>query len=123
MIRIALTALAVVSVAALSAVTPADAGTRRHLRSASPEAAGAHPKSDYYRGRAQVRGYVKRRGGYSYTKEDTINTYGDARGRFGAANSLRDPSMDTQTRSGPFDHGFFFNSPVGPRGGDSPYMH
>jgi hypothetical protein len=34
---------------------------------------------------------------YSYSKEDTINTYGDARGRSVAANSLRGPSLDTQT--------------------------
>ncbi|MCB1514663.1 MAG: hypothetical protein H6876_04260 [Hyphomicrobiaceae bacterium] len=117
MMRSVLAALVAVSVAALSAAAPADAG--RYSRSDD----GAHPKSSYYRGKAEVRGYVKRRGGYSYNKEDTINTYGDARGRFGAANSLRDPSLDTQTRSGPFDHGFFFNSPAARHGGDSPYMN
>lgn len=120
MMRISLAVLAAISVAAVSVATPADAG-RRHYRSV--EGGGAHPKSDYYRGKAEVRGYVQRRGGYSYAKADTINTYGDSRGRFGASNSLRDPSMDTQTRSGPFDHGFFFNSPSGAIGGDSPYMH
>ena len=120
MMRYVLAAAVALSVAGFSAVAPADAG--RYSRSGSAEG-GAHPKSSYYRGKAEVRGYVKRRGGYSYSKEDTINTYGDARGRFGAANSLRDPSLDTQTRSGPFDHGFFFNSPMGPRGGDSPYMN
>ena len=120
MMRIVLAAALAVSVAALPAAGPAEAG--RYGRSASPDG-GAHAKSGYYRGKSEVRGYVKRRGGYSYSKEDTINTYGDARGRFGAANSLRDPSMDTQTRSGPFDHGFFFNSPMGPIGGDSPYMN
>ena len=118
--RFALAAIAALSVAAVSLATPADAGGR-YGRSA--DNGGAHPKSNYYRGKSEVRGYVRRRGGYSYSKEDTINTYGDARGRFGAANSLRDPSMDTQTRSGPFDHGFFFNSPSGARGGDAPYMN
>lgn len=121
MIRSALAAISAVLVAAVALPAPSDAGFRRHYRQADGD--GAHPKSGYYRGRSEVRGYVKRRGGYSYSKEDTINTYGDSRGRFGAANSLRDPSMDTQTRSGPFDHGYFFNTPTGPLGGDSPYMH
>lgn len=120
MMRFLLAATIAVSVAALSVAGPAEAG--RYSRFASSDG-GAHPKSSYYRGKPQVRGYVKRRGGYSYSKEDTINTYGDSRGRFGAANSLRDPSMDTQTRSGPFDHGFFFNAPKGSYGGDAPYMN
>jgi hypothetical protein len=64
-----------------------------------------------------------RRGGYSYSAEDTINTYGDSRSKYGAATSLRDPMLDRQTLSGPFDHGFFFDSGVAPRGGDSPYMN
>ncbi|HRY07636.1 MAG TPA: hypothetical protein P5114_10990 [Hyphomicrobiaceae bacterium] len=120
MIRYVLTAAIAVSVVALAAAVPAEAG--RYSRHTGVER-GAHAKSHYYRRKPQVRGYVKRRGGYSYTKEDTINTYGDARGRFGAANSLRDPSMDTQTRSGPFDHGFFFNTPRGSFGADAPYMN
>lgn len=120
MMRI-LTLAAAAMLAVSFSANDADAGGRHHRGAA--DGSGAHPKSSYYRGRPEVRGYVKRRGGYSYSKEDTINTYGDARGRFGAANSLRDPSMDTQTRSGPFDHGFFFNSPMGARGGDSPYMN
>jgi hypothetical protein len=66
---------------------------------------------------------VERRGGYSYNQADTINTYGDARGRFGRSDSLRDPSIDRQTNFGPFDHGFFFDSGVGPRGGNSPYLN
>lgn len=78
-----------------------------------------------YRGKsgAKVRGYTARRGGYSYTYADSINTYGDARSRYGSTQSFRDPSTDRQTKAGPFDHGFFFDSGVAPRGGDSPYMH
>lgn len=121
--RVFLAAVAAVSLVSLGSATGADAGSRHHARSAAATDGGAHPKSSYYRRGPQVRGYVKRRGGYSYTKEDTINTYGDSRGRFGAANSLRDPSLDTQTRAGPFDHGFFFNTPMGRNGGDSPYMN
>jgi hypothetical protein len=64
----------------------------------------------------------ERRGGYSYSQADSINTYGDNRGRFGSANSLRDPTLDQQTNFGPFDHGFFFNSGMGLHGGDSPYL-
>jgi hypothetical protein len=73
---------------------------------------------------AKVRGKSSnaRRGGYSYNQADSINTYGDSRGRFGSANSLRDPSMDRQTNSGPFDHGFFYSSGMGLHGGDSPYL-
>ncbi len=122
MIRVLLAVVAAVSLISFGSVGSADAGGRYHARSAA-EDGGAHAKSSYYRRGPQVRGYVKRRGGYSYTKEDTINTYGDSRGRFGAANSLRDPSLDMQTRAGPFDHGFFFNTPMGRNGGDSPYMN
>jgi hypothetical protein len=72
---------------------------------------------------AKVRGYTQRRGSYSYSYEDSINTYGDARGSYGRADSLRDRLIDRQTNSGPFDHGFFFDSGIAPRGGDSPYMN
>lgn len=82
-----------------------------------------HPKSSYYRGGPQVRGYVARRGGYSYSPEDSINTYGDSRSKYGTASSLRDPSLDRQTTSGPFDHGFFFDSGTSFRGGEAPYMN
>ncbi|MBS0240739.1 MAG: hypothetical protein JSS20_01090 [Proteobacteria bacterium] len=71
----------------------------------------------------QVRGYVSRRGGYSYSYSDTINTYGDSRNRYGATQSFRDPMLDRQTTAGPFDDGFFFESGIAPRGGNSPYMN
>ena len=64
-----------------------------------------------------------KKGGYSYSPEDTINTYGDARTKYGSTSSLRDPKIDRQTNSGPFDHGFFFDSAMGRNGGDSPYMN
>lgn len=82
----------------------------------------AHKKSSYYRG-TRVKGYVQRRGGYSYSKADTINTYGDSRAKDGSAGNVRDPGLDRQTNAGPFDHGFFFDSAIAPRGGDSPYMN
>lgn len=65
---------------------------------------------------------AKKRGGYSYDQADVINTYGDSRGRYGSADSLRDPQLGRQTEGGPFDHGFFFDSGVNRNGGDAPYM-
>ena len=69
------------------------------------------------------KGHSQQRGGYSYDYADSINTYGDSRSKYGGASSLRDPNLDRQTNAGPFDHGFFFDSGIGERGGDSPYMH
>jgi len=97
--------------------------------SAGPMAASAieKPSSHFQfagqKSGAKVKGYTERRGGYSYNQADSINTYGDSRSRYGNASSLRDPRLDTQTTAGPFDHGFFFDSGTGPRGGDSPYMN
>ncbi len=71
----------------------------------------------------QVRGFVARRGGYSYSYADSVNTYGDSRSVYGGTQMFRNFMYDRQTTSGPFDHGFFFDSGVLPRGGDSPYMH
>lgn len=72
---------------------------------------------------ARVKGYSERRGGYSYAYPDSINTYGDSRSKYGGTSVYRDPMLDRQTNAGPFDHGFFFDSGLGPRGGDSPYMN
>lgn len=110
---------ALLGLTALASAAPVEAGKRAW----SGYDRGAHPKSSYYRSAPQVRGYVAPRGGYSYVYEDAINTYGDARGRFGSANSLRDPGLGRQTPGGPFDHGFFFDSGIAPHGGQSPYMH
>jgi hypothetical protein len=71
----------------------------------------------------RVGGYMGRRGGYSYAAEDVVNTYGQTRALFGSINSYRDRYVDRQTSSGPFDHGFFFDSGIAPRGGDSPYLN
>ena len=87
--------------------------------------ADAGHKKGGYRNGPQVKGYVERRGGYSYSYADSINTYGDSRSIYGGASVYRDSSLDRQTNSGPFDHGFFFDSGVGGGGygGESPYMH
>ena len=71
------------------------------------------------------KGKTVKRGGYSYSQAQSINTYGDGRGKYGSANSLRDPSLDKQTNAGPFDHGFFYETGIGPgqHGGNAPFLH
>lgn len=86
-------------------------------------AAQAGGKSREYRNGPQVKGYAERRGGYSYSYADSVNTYGNSRSKFGGASVYRDPNLDRQTDAGPFDHGFFFDSGRGSHGGDSPYMN
>lgn len=98
--------LAALLAAGLS-VAAAEAGERSSDRGASS---------------ARVKGYTARRGGYSYTYPDTINTYGDSRTRYGSVNAYRDPSIDRQSQGGPFDHGFFFDSARGAYGSQSPYL-
>jgi hypothetical protein len=76
----------------------------------------AHPKSGYHRKKSplQVTIYGRRIGGYSYRWRDVINTYG----------SSPPPYLDvSQSPGGPFDSGFFFDSAIRPRGGNSPYLH
>jgi hypothetical protein len=86
--------------------------------------AGAHSKSSTYRRGPQVRGFVQRRGGYSYGSDDTINTTGPGRGLFSSTNAYRNYQVDRQTGGGPFDHGFFFDGGgIAPRGGNSPYIN
>ena len=84
-----------------------------------------HPKSAYYRRRGvkpQVRGYVARRGGYSYSYADSINTYGSSRTLYGGTLLYHDTLRERQSPGGPFDHGFFFDSAITRNGGEAPYM-
>ena len=107
----------------LGTAPDAQAKSRKYRSNSSSGQLSQHPKSRYYRKKPQVRSYRRRRGGYSYNFSDTINTYGDANVMFGSTNSYRDPMLDRQTSSGPFDNGFFFDSGVAPRGGNSPYLN
>jgi len=77
-------------------------------------ASSAHSKTGYHRKNpAQVTIYGRRIGGYSYRWRDVINTYG----------SPPPPYLDvSQSPGGPFDTGFFFDSGIKPRGGNSPYL-
>ena len=74
------------------------------------------PKSRAYRKKRplEVTISARRRGGYSYRASDVVNTYGGSPPPYA---EIR------QTPSGPFDSGFFFDSGIGPRGGNSPYLH
>ncbi len=51
------------------------------------------------------------RGGYSYRKVDAIDT-----------RRFVDPTLSYQSQGGPFDSGFFFETPRGPYGGTTPYF-
>jgi hypothetical protein len=113
--------LATTAIAELS--LPADAGGLGRSTFQPSDARGGHRASAYYRGGPEVRGFIARRGGYSYSVEDTINTYGDSRTLYGGASAYRNPMLDRQSRFGPFDHGFFFDSGIAPRGGDAPYQN
>src|SRR5436190_17254012 len=92
------------------------AGERRPSVETYAETSG-NAKARYYRSKRplEVNIYAPRRrvGGYSYSASDVINTSGTS----------PPPLADIrQTPSGPFDSGFFFDSGMGPQGGNSPYL-
>ena len=120
MIKTAL-ALAFGALALVGFATAGEAAERRAKPAVATEATYEPTKARYGRKRAVWRGH-RRIGFYSYTYRDVINTYGMSRARYGSINSYRDPFVDRQTVNGPFDHGFFFDSGMAPRGGDSPYL-
>lgn len=69
-------------------------------------------------GEKPLKGVIRYRkiGGYSYKSNDTAGT--------GALWKFIDPDSTRQGNpSGPFDSGFFFDSGIGPNGGQSPYMN
>lgn len=119
-------AIGALFVGTLGLAEPASAGERKS--GAYSHAAKKKVAKRHYRARVakvrrpQVRGYTARRGGYSYGVEDSINTYGSSRTLYGGTPSYTDPRLDAQSQAGPFDHGFFFESPAAPRGGNSLYM-
>jgi hypothetical protein len=64
----------------------------------------------------------RKKGGYSYDKSDSTNTYGSSQHKKKAPPGP--PDFRDQTNPGPFDNSFFFDSGVGSiYGGNSPYMH
>jgi hypothetical protein len=75
---------------------------------------GGRPRAKHHRP-LEVTVYRRRRiGGYSYGTSNTLDTYGRSPPPYA---NVR------QTPGGPFDSGFFFDSAIGPHGGDSPYLH
>lgn len=122
MFRALLTTSLLAAAASVVCVATASAGAAKKPAPQQPAAVDAtveHPKAATYRRAPQVRGFVQRRGGYSYGAADSTSTYGDGRTTLGANGRL----FNRQTSSGPFDSGFFFDSGIGPRGGDSPYRN
>lgn len=59
-----------------------------------------------------IYGKKRRPGGYTYKYADAIDT-----------RKFNDPALSYQTQGGPFDNGFFFETPRAPFGGQTPYMH
>lgn len=108
-----LLSLGVVALAASSAVAAEEVRSGRMLTTADgPSTPAARRK----RPPIEVDIYApRRRGGYSFGVQDVTSTY----------NSRNPPPYAhvRQTPSGPFDSGFFFDSGIGPRGGDAPYPH
>ena len=93
----------------------ATAGERRARVVEDGPQLSEHPNSKYYRGQGpQVRGYVKRRGGYSYSASDAAIDYRDT-------SILRD-TQNARRQGGPFDSGFFFDSGIH-RNNESPYLN
>jgi hypothetical protein len=112
------------SVGALLAPATADAAKKKVVKTV-PETSQSveHRASIAYRRGPQVRGFVQRRGGYSYGAADSINTYGDSKTIFGGSGAYSSYQFNQQSQGGPFDSGFFFDSGIGPRGGNSPYQN
>lgn len=89
----------------LVSASPADAGGRRYRTVEQGPQLSEHPNARYYRGQGpQVRGYVKRRGGYSYNYSDSVVEFRDL-------SILRD-YQNSRSQGGPFDSGFFFDSGI-----------
>ncbi len=109
------------AVAVLAFAGSAQAGEPRAAKTYVQEGQMEPTKSGYRAKRGtRVRGFLGRRVGfYSYIDLDVTNVYGGSRTLYGSTNSYREPFSDRQ--ADPFDHGFFFDSGSGPRGGDTPY--
>ena len=92
-------------------LAPAQAGERTRVVEDGPQFS-QHPKSRYYRG-ARVRGYVKRRGGYSYSYVDGVLDFRDT-------SILRD-NQTIRHQAQPFDSDFFFDSGLSRYHSAAPY--
>jgi hypothetical protein len=65
---------------------------------------------------------ARRKSGRTYAVEKGSSPEEIAR-YFALYGGYIDPYINKQSPGGPFDSGFFFDSGIGPNGGDSPYMN
>lgn len=96
--KISCLAFVVAAVMALPPLQPAEAAKNKSTAKGKPLRVTVHPG--------------KRRGGYSYSKTDSIIAKDIRR--------LVEPKR--QSLGGPFDSDFFFEAPSGAYGGYTPYM-
>lgn len=116
---------ALAALMAFSATATAEDAAKKKPTKKEPEATATKDEraSAAYRRPAQVKGFVQRRGGYSYAAQDSINTYGDSQSKYSNYSLFRNNDFGRQTNFGPFDSDFFFDSGISPRGGFSPYQN
>lgn len=84
---------------AAAPLQPAQAASGKKSAQGKPLRVTVHPR--------------KRRGGYSYSRTDSIS----------AKEMRRFIDPPRQSIGGPFDRDFFFEQPSSPYGGSTPYMH
>jgi hypothetical protein len=96
--KIAILAYVVAAIVALTPIQSAEADKGKRADKCKPLRVTFYPR--------------KRRGGYSYKNSDTIGT----------RNIYRFVHPPRQSSGGPFDNGYFFETPRGPYGGYTPYM-
>src|SRR5262245_2715705 len=118
LLAIALGAVAIMASPSLGEANEARGKPQAATQSSLKPTGARYARKRYY----AARGY-RRIGFYSYSYRDVINTYGMAYAPRGSLTTFRDPYADQQTPSGPFDHGFFFDSGIRPRAGNAPYLH
>jgi hypothetical protein len=112
MLRLLVVAVAMMVLAPATLPHVAMAGERRKPAAQGPQLS-EHPNSRYYRGQGPaVRGFVQRKGGYSYSYSDSILDFRDT--------SILRERFEQRRQSSPFDSDFFFDSGV-TRHNDSPY--
>jgi hypothetical protein len=113
-ISVILAAVIVAGVSAGSQSATADERGRTRTVEQGPQFS-EHPRSQSYRGTGpQVRGYVERKGGYSYNYSDSMIDYRDT--------SLLSEGYTGRRQTQPFDNDFFFDSGVS-RHNSSPYLN
>jgi hypothetical protein len=118
LLAIALGAVAMMASASVGVASEARGKPQAATQSSLKPTGGRYVRKRHY----APRGY-RRIGFYSYRYRDVINTYGMAYAPVGSLTIFRDPYADQQSIAGPFDHGFFFDSGIRPRGGNAPYLH